>query len=148
MRVGAATFGLEWLGLATPAGAAELKGHIATYALTVSHPGVEAERQLLISAFRNCKLWTVNQTSSLELGSGDRTVLVMAQQHQSEETVDGRSTKSSSEAILNGQKMSNSSVGTASGLGKAGRVELDQGGRSARSICPLAPISASALRPR
>lgn len=128
MRVAIAAFGLVWLGLATPTGAAELKGHIATYALAVSHPGVEAEGQLLISAFRNCKLWTVNQTSSLELGSGGRTVLVMVQQHKSEETVDGRSMKSSSEAILNGQKATITSVGFASGLGKAGKIELDQGG--------------------
>ncbi len=128
IRMAIAVFALTWLGLLTPAGAADLKGHIAVYKLTVSHPGVEADGQLLISAHRACKTWSVNQTSSLELGSGGRTLLVMVQQHQSQESTDGRSMTSKSEAIFNGQKAEVSSVGTAAGLGKAGKVEVEQGG--------------------
>lgn len=128
MRLAIAVFVLSWLGLSTPVGAADLKGHIAVYKLTVNHPGVEADGQLLISAHRACKTWSVTQTSSLELGAGGRTVLVMVQQHQSQESADGRSMTSKSEANLNGQKAEVSAVGMAAGLGRAGKVEVEQAG--------------------
>jgi len=128
IRFAIAVFALTWLGISTPAGAADLKGHIAVYKLTVNHPGVEADGQLLISAHRACKTWSVNQTSSLELGSGGRMVLVLIQQHQSQESTDGRSMTAKSEAIFNDTKAEISSVGTAAGLGKAGKVEVEQAG--------------------
>jgi hypothetical protein len=127
------------IALTVPAsvGAGELKPHMAMYGASLkgAPAGVTAEGQIIISLIQRCKIWDVRQSMNLIVGANGRTALVMVMGQEGEESIDGKSMTAKTQLAVNGKDMRSTDKATTAGLGKAGKVDVEQGG--ARSTVEL-----------
>lgn len=117
-------------GMPGAVGAAELKPHIATYkpALSGAPAGIEVDGQIFMSNMLRCKAWTFNQSSSISIQAQGKRMVSLVLIQQGEESIDGKSMNFTSQMAVNGQRMEIKDTGTASGRGKSGKVDVEQGG--------------------
>lgn len=112
------------------AGAAELKPHKATLKVTLKGApgGAKAEGSSVMSIMQRCKTWDVRQSMNLTIEAKGRPGLVMVLNQESAEAIDGKSLNAKTLMTVNGQQIRSTDKGTAAGLGKAGKVEVDRAG--------------------
>lgn len=126
------------LALPGAAGAAELKPHMAMYkaALNGAPAGVTVDGQIITSLIQRCKIWDVRQSMNLTVGANGRTAMVMVMGQEGEESVDGKSMTAKTQLVVNGQDVRTTDKAATAGLGKAGKVEVEQGGQRATVEIP------------
>jgi hypothetical protein len=118
------------LTLPASAGAGELKSHMAMYKATLkgAPAGVTADGQIILSVMQRCKIWDFRQSMNLVVNANGKTAMLMVLGQEGEESIDGKALTSKSMLAVNGQQMQTTDKGTTAGLGKAGKVEVEQGG--------------------
>lgn len=118
------------LGMPGAAGAADLKSHMAMYQATLkgAPANVTANGQIALSAVLRCKTWNFGQSMNLGIDANGKSAFLMVVGQEGEESSDGKSMTHKTMLMINGQRIETKGKGTTAGLGKAGKVEIEQGG--------------------